>query len=72
MDCPVKVACLDSPVFRECLEEMAWMEPLVEKDVWEILDQLDHQGLKEIVVARVPQELPAELDRKAQSVNRVI
>jgi len=51
---------------------MAWMEPLAEKDVWEILDQLDHQGLKEIVVARVPQELPAELDRKAQSVNRVM
>jgi len=51
---------------------MACLESLVEMDEWEILDQLDRLGLKEIVVARVDQELPAELDQKARSVNRVL
>lgn len=72
MEFPEKVACLDSPVFRASQAEMACLESLVEMDEWEILDQLDRLGLKEIVVARVHQELPAELDQKARSVNRVL
>lgn len=72
MEFPVKVACLDSPVLRASQAEMACLESLVEMDEWEILDQLDRLGLKEIVVARVHQELPAELDQKARSVNRVL
>lgn len=70
MEFPVKVACLDSPVFRACRAEMVFLESLVEMDAWEILERVDPLGLKEIVVARVHQELPVVVDRKVQSVNR--
>lgn len=72
MEFPVKVARLDCPVFRASRAEMAFLESLVEMDAWEILDRLGRLDLKEILVARVHQEHPAVVDRKAQSVNRVL